>query len=82
MTLVHRALTAPVLTVLEPEELFPHKSDGEELEAHDLVMHHINPFQAPERFAAKPPIRVVSGHYPYLEQPDAFVTAVTRFAGR
>ena len=52
--------------VLEPDELFPHKSDGEELEVHDLVMHHINPLQVPERFAAQPPIRVVSGHYPYL----------------
>jgi hypothetical protein len=53
-------------SVLEPEELFPHKTDGEELEAHDLVLHHINPFRAPELFTAAPPVRVVSGHYPYL----------------
>jgi hypothetical protein len=53
--------------VLEPEELFPHKSDGVELEVGDLVMHHINPFLIPDRIAAQARgAKVIAAHYPYL----------------
>ena len=53
--------------VLGPDELYPHKTDGEELEAHDLVLHHVNPFRVPEAIPAeRGSVRVIAAHYPYL----------------
>ena len=55
--------------VLAPEELFPHKRDGVELEVNDLVLHYINPFLIRDQIAAiadPGPVRVIAAHYPYL----------------
>src|SRR5262245_49452200 len=53
--------------VLAPDELYPHKTDGEELEANDLFLHHVNPFHVPDAIPSEPgPIKVIAAHYPYL----------------
>jgi hypothetical protein len=53
--------------VLEPDELYPHKSDGVELEVNDLLLHYINPFLLRDEIATDPRrFKMIAAHYPFL----------------